>query len=311
MVRYLIGPTQAGQRLDVALAGLTGLSRRRARAIAEQGLVWLNQAPTRILSRSLLLADVVDVLPGIEVPLTPASPAPDLPVLWEDAALIVVGKPAGIASQSPRQRRPGELTADELVALQLAWREGRRPRLFLVHRLDRLTTGALAIARTSVAARSLGLAWSSGTVDKRYLVVVHGSPVSIPRQVDGPLGPDPMVPGRFRVTGRGRPASTELEVLQQAGGFTLLGARPLTGRTHQVRVHLAHVGLPVAGDSLYGGAQGVPRPFLHAWELALPHPATRQVLRVAAPLPGDMAEFLVAHGLKLPGANGSARLTTS
>jgi len=297
VVRYVVHPELAGQRLDQGLAALGGIPRRRVRALVADGRLWLNGRPTRVLSRRLYLADVLDVVPDKEA-LAPPPPAPPvLPILHEDGWLVAVDKPAGLTTQPPRQRVPGETTAHERVLLQLAAREGKRVEVLLFHRLDRLTTGVLVFARQRDAARALAKIWGLGAAQKQYLAVVHGEPGNGPRKISGPIAPDPLVPGRFRVARSGKPASTEVRLLARLGELSLVEVRPLTGRTHQVRVHLAEAGFPVAGDTLYGGGGGVPRPFLHAWRLTLPHPRTGRQIRLEAPVPADMQGFLAGLGV--------------
>jgi len=297
VTRYLVTPEWAGERLDQALAALSGLSRRRARALATEGRVWLNQSSARILSRQVEVGDVVDVIAAAEDLAGPQKPPGSLRVLLADAWLLAVDKPYGMASQPPARRSPGELTVHELALLQLAAREGHRQELLLFHRLDRLTTGVLVLARTHDAARALAAAWEGNQVHKRYLAVVDGDPGPGERLVDAPVGRDLVVPGRFRVTGRGKPAASRVRRLAIAGAFSLVEVRPLTGRTHQVRVHLAHLGTPVAGDTLYGGSDTLPRPFLHAWRLALPHPRDGVAVELKAPVPEDMAGTALGLGL--------------
>ena len=300
-LRYLIGPELVGQRLDQALAACSGLSRRQVRTLIDGGKLWLNQNPTRVQSRVVQVGDVVDLLDA--KPTTPPAHAPrPLPILYEDGHLLAIDKPAGVVTQPPRQRTPGEITVHEWLALQLAWREGRRSDLLLFHRLDRMTTGVLVFARQHEAARALARAWAGGKVRKTYLTVVVGDPGAKPVTVDAPIASDPLVPGRYRPSRRGKPARTEVRRLSVAGELALCEVRPFTGRTHQVRVHLAHLGHPVAGDSLYGGRSDLVRPFLHAWRLVLPHPRERRNLTIEAPIPEEMARFLAAHALFGPGA---------
>ena len=262
----------------------------------ESGAVWHNARPVRVLSRAVATADVIDVVPGDAALGEPAPLPPPLPILQEDGWLVAIDKPAGLASQVPRERRPGELTAPERLAVQLAARDGRRGEVLLIHRLDRLTSGVLLFARQHDAARALARAWAGDAVEKRYLAVVCGDPGGRPRDLDGAIAPDPLVPGRFRVAARGKAAHTALRRLARAGDFALVEAHPTTGRTHQVRVHLAAAGFPVAGDALYGGGREAPRPLLHAWVLALPHPKDGSPLRLAAPVPADLRAFLAARG---------------
>jgi 23S rRNA pseudouridine1911/1915/1917 synthase len=296
IVRYLATPDVAGQRLDQALAHLAGVPRRRARVLIEEGRLWLNKKTTRVLSRRLRLADVLDVVPSGDNLGPAVGPPPPLPILYEDRWLIAIDKPAGLTTQPPQTRAPGELTAQERLLLQLAAREGGRREVLLFHRLDRLTTGVLVFARHHDAARGLTKVWGTPAVRKRYLVVVSGDPGAGTKSFDGAIAHDALVPGRFRVARGGKPATTLVRRLARFDALSLVEASPMSGRTHQVRVHLAGAGFPVAGDSLYGGSGGVPRPFLHAWRLSFPHPRGRPVLNLRAPVPPDMVGFLAAHG---------------
>ena len=267
--------------------------------LIEGGRLWLNGVSVRVLSRAVQTGDVVDVIPDVET-LTAPGPLPAaLEIVHEDGWLLAVNKPPGLASQPPRQRRPDELTAPEALAMQLAWRDGHRADLLLFHRLDRITSGLLVLARNHEAARALTGTWRAGIVEKTYLAVVEGDPGPAPLAISRAIGRDQLSPGRFRADRSGKPARTEARRVAAAGGLALVLARPLTGRSHQVRVHLAELGFPVAGDRLYGTGRRMPRPFLHAWRLTLPHPRDGSKLRLEAPLPADMQEFLAAHGLSL------------
>jgi 23S rRNA pseudouridine1911/1915/1917 synthase len=292
----VVFPDLDGKRLDQGISALTGLPRRRCRTLAEAGQLWLNGKASRVLSRQLRCADVLDVLAG-DLPLAPARPLPALRLIHDDSWLTAIDKPAGLASQAPRTRQPGELTAQERLSLMLAHRHGRRVDVLLFHRLDRITSGVLLFARSHEAAAALARTWEAGGADKRYLAVVRGEPGRSRWTVDAPIAADRLAAGRYRVDRRGRPARTEIGVLRAHSGLVLIEARPLTGRTHQVRVHLAHAGVPVAGDALYGGGSGVPRAFLHAWKLRLPHPEDGSRLELEAPVPADMEAFLAEHGL--------------
>lgn len=300
MCRYVVTPAHATGRLDQIVASLTGLSRRQVRAIAAGGAIWVNQSPVRVLGRALETGDVVDVVVEHAIPRR-SDPLPEpLPVLHEDGWLLAVDKPFGLATQPPAHRRPGELTVHERAVLQIAARDGRRPELLLFHRLDRLTTGVLVLARSHDAAKALAAAWEGGEARKRYLALVDGDPGPGERLVEAPVGRDLLVPGRFRVTGRGRAARSLVRRLVACRTHSLVEVRPLTGRTHQVRVHLAHLGTPVAGDALYGGSESVPRPFLHAWRLSLPHPSDRRNLELESPVPSDLAAMIHTLGLAAP-----------
>jgi 23S rRNA pseudouridine1911/1915/1917 synthase len=267
--------------------------------LIESGRVWLNSVSVRVLSRTVQTGDVIDVIPDTETLTAPDPLAAALEIVHEDGWLLAVNKPPGLASQPPRQRRLGELTVPEALAMQLGWRDGHRADLLLFHRLDRITSGLLVLARNHEAARALSGTWRAGNVEKAYLAVVEGDPGPAPLTISRAIGRDQLSPGRFRTDRSGKSARTEVLRVSAAGGLALVLARPLTGRSHQVRVHLAELGFPVAGDRLYGSGRRMPRPFLHAWRLALPHPRDGSKLRLEAPLPPDMQAFLALHSLTL------------
>lgn len=296
--RYLVGPALTGVRLDQGVAGLTGVSRRRARALIAEGSVWLNGKACRVASKFLQLGDVVDVLPTPEGLLPPTPPPQPLPLLFEDGWLVAVDKPPGMLTQPAPERLPGELSAVEQVALQLSFREGHRIALKVVHRLDRIASGVLVLAKHHDAAAALSRAFAGRAVDKVYLAVVSGSPPGA-TTINAPILPDPLLPGRFRVGVGGRNGITRLRVVARAGTLSLVEVRPLTGRTHQLRVHLASIGCPIVGDALYGSIVEAPRPLLHAARLGLPHPRDGKHLELSAPLPLDLVAFCQRHGLPL------------
>jgi 23S rRNA pseudouridine1911/1915/1917 synthase len=179
---------------------------------------------------------------------------------------------------------------DESTLLHLAAREGKRPFLRLVHRLDRVTSGALLFARCPEALKPLAAAWREGRAERRYLALVEGDPAWQEQVIEAPIGRAPGGGWRFAVLAPeagGRAARTTVRVLERRGDHTLVECHLSTGRTHQVRVHLAHLGHPVVGDTLYGAAPGAGRPLLHAASLRLPHPQSGAVVEIEAPLPED------------------------
>jgi RluA family pseudouridine synthase len=183
------------------------------------------------------------------------------------------------------------------VLLALAWREGQKPFLRLVHRLDRLTSGAMLFARSPEILPTLSRAWGDGRVERYYLAVIEGRPDSDAFAIDDPIARDRDHQWRFRRDHRGKPSRTDVEVLATLeDDLSVVGCRLVTGRTHQVRVHLASSGYPVLGDRLYGSkrAELAGRPLLHAAALTLPHPATGDMFRVACRPPPDIAQFLPA-----------------
>jgi RluA family pseudouridine synthase len=291
----LVLPEHAGLRLDQFLAASTSWSRRAARRALSDGAVARNGRPTRVQGRVVELGDVIDVInEASELGVAARPELPEVATLHHDRWLLAVDKPPGILSQ-PGSRPTNELALDQLVLLRLALEEGSRPYLRMVHRLDRPTTGVALFARNPQAHTPLVRAWSEGTVDRRYLAVVEGEPELEAAVIDDPIARDPDHDWRFRVASNGRPATTEIRVRSVVGdGLTVVECRPRTGRTHQVRVHLAHWGHPVLGDRLYGSRRSglVPRPLLHASVLALPHPKDGGMVRIEAPIPEDMLRFV-------------------
>jgi 23S rRNA pseudouridine1911/1915/1917 synthase len=296
--RLVVMPEFDGLRLDQFLAATTSLSRRAARRIISEGVVARNCQPTRVLGRQLEWGDVVDVLRApaeLEVPSRPDLA--EVPVLHQDPWLVAVNKPAGMLSQ-PSSRQPTELAVDQLALLSLALATGARPYLRMVHRLDRLTSGVTLFAHNPQAQAPLVKAWAEGAVERRYLAVIEGSPEIGESLIDEPIGRDPNHDWRFRIAEDGRTARTEVKVTAHIeNDLSIVECRLLTGRTHQVRVHLAAWGHTVLGDRLYGSrrADEVQRPILHAALLALPHPKDGTPITITAPVPDDMAAF-VAEG---------------
>ncbi len=318
MIRLLVFPHHAGLRVDQYLAAATPLSRRKARSLLAEGRVSRNGKVGKVASRAVEAGDVIDLTdaePGAEAALGLPS-APELPPLalaFEDADLAAADKPAGMLSQ-PAEERPGspavgELACDELLLLHLSLREGRRAFLRLVHRIDRMTSGLLLFARSEAALKPLAEAWREGTVERRYQAIVEGAPPFENRRIEAPIARVAGGAWRFEVASHGLTAATEVRVVERGERFSRVECRLSTGRTHQVRVHLAHLGFPVAGDRLYGAAVGgapwgaatwgtagdpaPARPLLHAAELALPHPRTGARLVIRSPLPADMQRLPV------------------
>lgn len=236
----------------------------------------------------------------------PPSRAPPLErarLLLADRHLAAVDKPPGVPAQPTLSSDRGHLP-------DLASRLLGGP-ILPVHRLDRETSGVVLLARTREAAAALSAAFRRGEPRKTYLALCARAPAPPEGRIDAPLGPDPRRPGRRAVAAGGEPAATSYRTLRVGpGGEALVQALPETGRTHQIRVHLSHLGAPILGDALYGGPRrvlelSIPRMLLHASRIELAHPATGQPLAIEAPLPDD---FLAAERALLgPGTPGSTR----
>ena len=215
-------------------------------------------------------------------------------ILHLDALVVAVDKPAGVLSQEGRAGGPA---LPDLVSALLRAR-GEDPRALLVHRLDRGTTGCTLLARTRPAQAALLDEFRSGRVRKEYRAWVRGEPRDDAFVVDLSLGPDPHAPGKRRPDPKGESARTRFSVLERHAGTALIAAFPETGRTHQIRVHLAAQGLPLLGDARYGGPRELTspdgtrldftRPMLHALSIETVHPKGG-ALTVTAPLPEDFA----------------------
>ena len=314
---FAVGAEEAGERLDrIAHRRLAGLSRSETARWIGAGLVRLDgrrRPPGRRCQegqqvRITLPAGGIRPLsrpPGEQDPLEP-EPVP-LDVLYEDDGLVVLNKAAGIVVH-PGPGHPRGTVANRLLHRYPEMRDVGPPgRPGLVHRLDRGTSGLLLAARREAVRLRLAQAFARREVEKHYLAVVLGR-LGERRRVREPIGRDPHAPRRYRCRGRNaREADSEVRPFERLPLSTLVGVRLFTGRTHQARVHLAGIGLPIAGDPLYGpgaprrggGRAGaalrkLARPALHAARIAFSHPATGERVTFEAPLPADLAELLGA-----------------
>ncbi len=285
--------TETG-RLDAVLAAaFPDLSRARVQRLIANERVLLNGAPARKSTLVEQGARVEVMLP--ETPSEAVSSGLSLAILHEDGDLLAVDKRAGLlVHDAPAE--PGvpsvatwfvEHYRDEAAAF-----DAERPGV--VHRLDKHTSGVLLLAKTPAAHAALGAAFEARKTRKRYLALCDGVPQRDRAVIDAAIARSHADRRRMAVAARGRSAQTEYETLAAAHGRSLLLVKPLTGRTHQIRVHLAAIGAPVANDDLYGRGPG-PRHLLHAWRIAVPHPAGGE-LAVTAPLPPDMLSAIEDAG---------------
>lgn len=291
----LVAPREAGQRLDLFLVNnLQATSRKQAKRLIDSHLVAVNGRIEPMASRALAAGEKVVVsLPDA----VSEKPPPRLAVLFEDGDLLAVAKPAGLPSGPTRD--PRRLHAQKLAE------EGSGRSLTLLHRLDKDTSGVLLLAKTRSAAAGLLTAFRERSLDKTYLALVkgHSQPAfDVSCYLREGSGGKMLV-----VFSGGVKSETSFRTLASKGGFSLVEAHPRTGRTHQIRVHLARENHPILGDALYGGdaeadGEAVPRQMLHAWALEFPHPSRGALVRVEAPLPEDfqrLAESLLGGPLRL------------
>ncbi|MEM6655190.1 MAG: RluA family pseudouridine synthase [Planctomycetota bacterium] len=301
---YVVDDQTAGQRVDASLAArLPEFSRAHLRRAIDAGGVLINGTAPKP-SQRLAAGDRVSVEP-IDPPREGPEPEPiPLDLLYEDDWLVAVNKPAGMVVHPGKGHWSGTLTS----ALAHHFGEslsttGGPTRPGIVHRLDRDTTGVIVVAKTNRAHERLAAQFKDRTTAKQYLAIVAGTPDRDADVIDEPIGPHPHSREKMAIRRDhrdAREAVTRYEVVEHFGatdgaGFAVVRCFPKTGRTHQIRVHLAHAGTPVLCDKLYGGraAYGsLDRQALHAERLVIDHPATGERLTLEAPLPDDISRVI-------------------
>jgi 23S rRNA pseudouridine1911/1915/1917 synthase len=285
---------RAESRLDRFLAEAGVLpSRTVAARLARQGAITVNGRTARA-SRALAAGDRVTVRMPDPRPALPQAEPIELDVVFEDEDMLVVNKPAGMVVHPGAGRLSGTLV-NALLARHDDWPTiGDPQRPGIVHRLDKGTSGLLVVARHHGAHRRLSADLAERRVRRVYLAVARGV-VKGPGRIDAPIGRDPRNRQRMAVVEGGRAATTEFEVIETLAGASYLQVTLGSGRTHQVRVHLAAIGHPLLGDTTYGSKTPdvrIGRPALHAHRLRLRHPRTGEELEFTAPLPADLAALL-------------------
>ena len=292
-----IGPETAGQRVDnFLLRECKGVPKSHIYRILRSGEVRVNSGRVDATYK-LQEGDRVRIPPlrlGIKTA-APKAPKVDLPLLYEDEGLIAANKPAGLAVHG------GSGISHGVIEQLRAARPGAKF-LELVHRLDRDTSGLLLLAKKRAVLVAMHELIREGQMDKRYLVLVQGQWPAGKQHVKLKLQRYVTGAGERRVSvdEEGRESHTVFELERACGAYSLLQAQLKTGRTHQIRVHLAHLGFPIVGDDKYGdfelnkrlAKQGMKRMFLHAWRLAFVHPLTGDRLKLEAPLPPELDNFV-------------------
>jgi 23S rRNA pseudouridine1911/1915/1917 synthase len=306
--QFTVTAGEQPQRLDHYLGmKLHGPSRAKIQRWIDAGEVLVNDAPRRAAHK---------VRPGDRICLTIPPPTPTalrpeaipLDIVYEDDELLVVNKPAGLVVHPAPGHHTGTLVNALLHHCGALREVGGRERPGLVHRLDKDTSGLLVVAKTEAALRELVAQFKEHTIERRYLAVVAGRLARREGEIALAIGRDRLHRKKFSArTARPKPSTTRYRVLTQFDTAALVEVTPLTGRTHQIRVHFAAVHHPLLGDALYGGPSDcgggrgrgelpVPRQMLHAQSLGVRHPATGQFMRWEAPPPEDMATVIA--GLK-------------
>jgi 23S rRNA pseudouridine1911/1915/1917 synthase len=253
----------------------------------------VNGKPARA-SDHVAAGDVVEYEPPQSHDVVPSPEAIPLEIVYEDDDLVIVNKPPGMVVHPAPGHRSGTLV-HALLGMGGSWSgAGGEARPGIVHRLDKGTSGLIVAARNDMSHRALAAQLSDRTLSRSYLAVARGLLSSDAGELEGPIGRHPKDRLRMAVVSGGRFARTRYEVIERRRGHTLLRCDLETGRTHQIRVHLAALGHPIAGDTVYGGRRppGDPgRPMLHAWRLRLRHPTTRAEMSFEAPPPADFERF--------------------
>jgi len=313
--RFRVGTPSVGERLDLFLvSACSDLSRSRIQKLIEEGAARVGGAPAK---RSQLVRAGDEVEIDVPEPRAVAIAAEEIPlaVLYEDGHLLAIDKPAGLVVHPSPGHGSGTIVNALLHHVRDLSGVGGELRPGIVHRLDRYTSGVLLVAKTDLAHASLSRQMKKRTMRKEYLALVAGIPRVRKGEVLLPIGRDPRDRKRMKAFGRIEtppPGSREARTLYEIErewpplGLALLRCRLITGRTHQIRVHLAAAGLPVVGDPVYGRPRydrikdadlkktltGFPRQALHAERIAFRHPATNEPKEIAAPLPEDLTTLL-------------------
>lgn len=304
-----------GTRIDLVLlrhlGHEPGVSRARVQKWIAAGRVLVNELPApraawRVAAGDRLRVDARE----IRTRTRPRAEAAPLSILFEDAHLIAIDKPAGVVVHPSYKHASGTLL-NALLHHAARWPSGDPPALLT--RLDKLTSGVLLVAKRREVVARLQHEMRAERIEKDYLAVVHGVPAPVRGTIDLALDRDPWDRRRVTVTDRGgQRAVTMYERLSTAGSgersaagtaeYSLLRCRLVTGRMHQIRVHLAARGWPLVGDAVYGksGGPAFPRQALHAWRVAFPHPVTGERIEITAPPPEDLRQLLASLGLGEP-----------
>ncbi len=287
------GTAQAQPRLDVWLAEHRNITRHAARTMIDAGLVTVDGRPGRPGQRVREAAQVA--LEAAEASVDrpadggPGVPAPELSIVHEDGSLAVIDKPSGMVVHPAPGHAAGTL-ADALKARGTTWSLlGGQERAGIVHRLDRDTSGLLVVAKTEAAHRSLARQLSDRTLGRTYWALVEGGFREETGTIDAPIARHPRDRRRMAIVEGGREAITDFRVIERLGGATVLEVTLRTGRTHQIRVHLASIGHPVVGDAVYGHPDAaLARPALHAMRLRFRHPEDGAERTFVAPVPREL-----------------------
>jgi 23S rRNA pseudouridine1911/1915/1917 synthase len=304
MIGFTPSAGELGERVDVVLTKRSELPRKLCQEALKAGAVTVNDKTVRPSYRLEEGDEVAGVVERAESSLPQAEDIP-IEVVWQDERVLVISKPPGLVTHPAHGHTSGTLVSALLnLGGPLAGRDGMRPGV--VHRLDKDTSGLLLVAKDDETLDYLVAAIKRRDVERRYYALVRGKVESASGSVDAAIGRHPRRRTLMAIVPGGKPAVTHFSIIGETDGATLLDVRLETGRTHQIRVHLAHIGHPVLGDGVYGGraelarSLGLERPFLHAWRLEFPHPSDGHRVEVESPLPADLQAALTKADIPTP-----------
>jgi len=299
----------AGERLDVAIAMALELSRTYAKELVSEGYVTVDGRPVGKAATKLSGSETVSVILPPPRPLHVEPEDVDLDIIYQDQHMAAINKPPGMVSHPTATLRTGTVVNALLGRMPLSKESLQDPadeayRPGIVHRLDKDTSGVMVIAKHEAAHRHLSNSFKKRFTEKEYVAIVVGA-IEDGVTVDAPIGRHPVKRQSMTVGGENpKSATTRMRVIATIPGYSLVKARPHTGRTHQIRVHLAHLGAPILGDEVYGRPSSViSRQALHAFRLTVPHPADNEAMTFTAQVPTDMVEAWLKLGGQWPPAD--------
>ena len=292
-IKQIIADVHERVRIDTYLSRVCpAYSRSYFKRLIRQKLVSINGAPC-LSSHRVKHGEKIRVTFALgESSLIPEDTPLD--ILHEDKDILVLNKPSGMVVHPAAGHRTGTL-AHAIAGYigshtQIKVVDPLRPGI--VHRLDKNTSGVMVVAKTLQAHNYLGKQFAAHLVKKQYLAIVHGKPEVQKAIIELPIGRDPSSRQKMAVLPGGRKAETKFSIRRSSGSYALLEIMPLTGRTHQIRVHMAYLGLPVVGDEIYGLRKKIEiRQMLHAWKLSFKHPRTHRNVTYTAPVPDDIRDM--------------------
>lgn len=293
-MKWDVPADMAGERADRVLAIVSGAARSACRRALETGDVLVDGARSRPRDRVAAGSVMTGSIPDRRSPLE-AEPV-EFGVAYEDEHLAVIDKPAGVVTHPGAGIATGTLAGGILHRWPGVRGVGTEDRWGIVHRLDRDTSGLLVVALSAQAYTGLTEALQRREIRREYVCLVCGVPPAETGTIEAPIGRDPRRPTRMAVNRAGREAVTHYQVDEYWNDAALLRVTLETGRTHQIRVHLASIGLPVAGDGVYGRPAASPRLFLHSARLGFEHPITGKTVECSSPLPADLASVVAGLG---------------